>query len=52
MLMVEHNLGESEMRDKEYERILWREDQLHPTTGGGLVKARTVGTGYVHQYVE
>ena len=52
MLMVEHHSGESKMSDKEYERHLWREDQLHPATGGCLFEARTVGTGYVHHYME
>ena len=52
MLTVMHHSGESEMSNKEYERRLWREDQLHPMTGGRLFEARTVGTGYVCHYVE
>jgi hypothetical protein len=47
MLMVAYHLGESEMSDEEYEGSLWREDQLHPVTGGRLFEAWTVGTSYV-----
>jgi hypothetical protein len=52
MLLVEYHSGESEMSDKEFERHLWREDQLRPATGGRLFEARTVGTGYMCQDVE
>ena len=45
MLMVQHHSGESEMSNEEYERNLWREDQLRPATGGRLFEAQTVGTG-------
>jgi hypothetical protein len=45
MLLVEHHSGESEMSDGEYERRLWREDQLRPATGGRVFTARTAGTG-------
>ncbi len=47
MLMVEHHSGESKMSDEEFERHLWRRDQLHPVSGGRVFAAQTVGTGYV-----
>ena len=52
MLLVEHHLGESKMSNEEFERHLWREDQLHLATGGCLFEARMVDTGYMRQDVE
>ncbi len=48
MLMVEHQSGEREVDDDEYERRRWPVDQLRPATGGRVFVARTAGTGYVH----
>jgi len=52
MLVVEHHSGESKMSNEEFDRGLWREDQLRPATGGRVFEARMVGTGYMHQFVE
>ena len=49
MLLVEHHSGESEMSDGEYERRLWPEDQLRPTTSGCVFTARMAGTGCIRR---
>ncbi len=41
---VEHHQGKDKMSNEEYQRSLWREDQLHPEAGGREFKPWIIRT--------